>query len=83
MTLHLSYFVGHFREKDGKGLYWNLSSLTQQTNGTPQEFVFRALDLRQKVGFASQRDGSMLAIQPVTGLTSLCSSTLLGQGFEM
>ncbi|KAJ8030355.1 hypothetical protein HOLleu_26750 [Holothuria leucospilota] len=51
----------HFREKDTTKLYQELCNLTQQANETPQEFVFRALDLRQKVGFSSQEDGPMLA----------------------
>ncbi|KAJ8021937.1 hypothetical protein HOLleu_39281 [Holothuria leucospilota] len=50
----------NFREKDATELYQELCGLTQRANETPQEFVFRALDLRQKVGFASQETGSTL-----------------------
>ena len=45
-------------------MYQLLSSGAQEGGETPQEFLVRLLDLKQKVLFASQEDGSNLKYDP-------------------
>ena len=44
----------HYREKDATEVYQLLVTVCQQSNELPQQFLLRALDLRNKVNFASQ-----------------------------
>ena len=48
----------HFREKTAFELYQNLSIICQKPKESPQQFLSRALDLRNKVLFASQESDS-------------------------
>ena len=54
----------HFQEKEATELYKQLSQLTQEPKESPQAFLLRALDLRQKVIFASQEADSPLCYEP-------------------
>jgi hypothetical protein len=47
-----------FREKSATELYQELCPLTQTVKETPQEFLFRALELRQKIIFADNENVS-------------------------
>ena len=44
----------HYREKSASELYQHLATIFQQPKETAQQFLLRALDLRNKVGFASK-----------------------------
>ena len=44
----------HYREKSAPELYQNLATIFQEPKETPQQFLLRSLDLRNKVGFASK-----------------------------
>ena len=44
----------HYKEKSGTQLYQELVTIAQEQKETPEAFLLRALDLRQKVIFASQ-----------------------------
>ena len=45
----------HYREKTASEVYQQLATVCQQSSGeTPQQFLLRALDLRNKVNFASK-----------------------------
>ena len=44
----------HYREKAASEVYQQLATVFQQSNESPQQFLLRALDLRNKVNFASQ-----------------------------
>ena len=48
----------HFREKSAPEVYKELSEICQSPKESPQKFLFRALDLRNKVLFVSQEDDS-------------------------
>lgn len=50
----------HYQEKSATELYKQLSSEVQGIKETPQNFLIRALDLRQKILFASQESESGL-----------------------
>ena len=50
----------HYGVKDTTEMYQNLASLCQGPKETPQAFLIRALDLRQKILFASDEDTSVL-----------------------
>lgn len=54
----------HYQEKSATDLYKQLSSEVQSAKETPQNFVIRALDLRQKILFASQESESGLKYDP-------------------
>lgn len=55
----------HYQEKSATELYKRLSSEVQSIKETPQSFLIRALDLRQKILFASQESESGLRYDPV------------------
>lgn len=55
----------HYQEKSATELYKQLSSEVQSMKETPQSFLIRALDLRQKILFASQESESGLRYDPV------------------
>ena len=44
----------HYREKSASELYQQLATIFQHPKETAQQFLLRALDLRNKVGFASK-----------------------------
>ena len=47
----------HYKQKSGTELYQELTTMCQSPKETPQDFLIRALDLRQQVLFASQAEG--------------------------
>lgn len=50
----------HYKQKSGTELYQELTTMCQSPKETPQDFLIRALDLRQQVLFASQaEDGTV------------------------
>lgn len=66
----------HFQEKSATELFKQLASEAQNSKETPQCFLMRVLDLRQKVLFASQESESGLKYDP--GLVQrMCLHTLL------
>ena len=50
----------HFQEKSATELYQQLTTIVQSPEESPQSFLIRALDLRQKVLFASKEAGVMI-----------------------
>lgn len=54
----------HFQEKNATELYKQLTSESQGNKETPQNFLMRVLDLRQKILFASQETESGLKYDP-------------------
>lgn len=66
----------HFQERSATELFKQLASEAQNSKETPQCFLMRVLDLRQKVLFASQESESGLKYDP--GLVQrMCLHTLL------
>ena len=51
----------HYREKSATELYKSLSTLTQGPNEDAQSFVFRALELRQRVIFTRKEADSKIS----------------------
>lgn len=76
----------HYQEKGATELYKQLTSEAQSSKESPQNFVIRALDLRQKILFASQEAESALKYDPGlvqsmflhTVLTGLQSDSIRG-----
>lgn len=66
----------HFQEKSATELYKQLASEAQSSKETPQSFLMRVLDLRQKVLFASQESESGLKYDPAL-VQRMCLHTLL------
>lgn len=66
----------HFQERGATELYKQLSSEVQSSKETPQNFLLRAMDLRQKILFASQEDESGLKYDPAL-VQSLFMHTIL------
>lgn len=66
----------HFQEKSATELYKQLASEAQSSKETPQSFLMRVLDLRQKVLFASQESESGLQYDPAL-VQRMCLHTLL------
>ena len=54
----------HYQERGATEMYQLLSSAVQEAGETPQDFLVRLLDLKQKVLFASQEAGSDLKYDP-------------------
>lgn len=54
----------HFQERGATELYKQLTSEVQSHKETPQSFLVRCLDLRQKILFASQEADSSLKYDP-------------------
>ena len=54
----------HFQEKNASELYTSLTNLVQNTNEEPQNFLLRALNLREKVIFASKAGNSKVKYEP-------------------
>ena len=68
----------HYQEKSATELYKQLSSEVQGTRETPQNFLIRALDLRQKILFASQESESGLRYDPVLVQNMFLHSVMTG-----
>ncbi len=66
----------HFQEKSATELYKQLASEVQHSKETPQSFLMRVLDLRQKVLFASQESESGLQYDPAL-VQRMCLHTVL------
>lgn len=54
----------HFQERDATDLFKQLSQMAQESKESPQAFLLRAFDIRQKVLFASQEVDSKLCYEP-------------------
>ena len=55
---------GHFKQKSGTELYQELSNLRQETSETPQDFLVRAMSLRQQIIFVSSASDSPIKYEP-------------------
>lgn len=66
----------HYQERGATELYKQLTSEVQSSKETPQNFLIRAMDLRQKILFASQEDDSGLKYDPAL-VQSLFMHTVL------
>ena len=62
----------HYQEKNASELYASLANLAQSPTEEPQNFLLRALNLREKIIFASKQEGSKLRYD-----TSQCQSMFL------
>lgn len=68
----------HYQEKGATELYKQLTSEVQSSKETPQNFLIRALDLRQKILFASQEAESGLRYDPVLVQSMFLHTVLTG-----
>ncbi|XP_034096642.1 uncharacterized protein LOC117562844 isoform X1 [Gymnodraco acuticeps] len=68
----------HYQEKGATELYKQLTSEVQSNKETPQNFLIRALDLRQKILFASQEAESGLRYDPVLVQSMFFHTVLTG-----
>ncbi len=68
----------HYQEKNATELYKQLTTEAQRTRETPQSFLIRALDLRQKILFASQEDDSGLKYDPALVQNMFLHTVLTG-----
>lgn len=66
----------HYQERGATELYKQLTSEVQSSKETPQSFLIRAMDLRQKILFASQEVESSLKYDPAL-VQSLFMHTVL------
>ncbi|XP_039676826.1 uncharacterized protein LOC120571799 [Perca fluviatilis] len=66
----------HYQEKGATELYKQLTSEVQNGKETPQNFLIRTMDLRQKILFASQEADSSLKYDPAL-VQSLFMHTVL------
>ena len=66
----------HYQERSATELYKQLTSEVQSGKETPQNFLIRAMDLRQKILFASQEVESSLKYDPAL-VQSLFMHTVL------
>jgi hypothetical protein len=66
----------HYQEKGATELYKQLTSEVQNSKESPQNFLIRAMDLRQKILFASQEADSSLKYDPAL-VQSLFMHTVL------
>ena len=60
----------HFKEKSGTEMYQELTSLCQGPKESVQDFLIRAMNLRQQVIFASEADDSVVKYGKITGRVS-------------
>ena len=67
----------HYKEKDSTSLYQGLITMCQGPKESPLSFLFRALDMHQKILFASQEAGSGPSYNPdlVQGMFLQCLET--------
>lgn len=68
----------HYQEKGATELYKQLTAEVQNGKETPQNFLFRVLDLRQKIIFASQEAESGLRYDPILVQNMFLHSVLTG-----
>lgn len=68
----------HYQEKGATELYKQLTAEAQNGKETPQNFLFRVLDLRQKILFASQEAESGLRYDPILVQNMFLHSVLTG-----
>lgn len=68
----------HYQERGATELYKQLTSEVQSIKETPQTFLIRALDLRQKILFASQEAESGLRYDPVLVQSMFLHTVLTG-----
>ena len=68
----------HFQEKGATDLYHRLSRLSQDQKESAQSFLVRALDLRQKVVFASKEAGSGIKYDPTLVQSMLLHALMTG-----
>ena len=54
----------HYKQKSGTELFQELTTMYQLPRESPQDFLVRALDLRQQVLFASQAEGGVVKYEP-------------------
>ena len=54
----------HYKQKSGTELYQELTTMCQSPKETPQDFLIRALDIRQQVLFASQAGSGTVKYEP-------------------
>ncbi len=54
----------HYQEKSGTELYQELTTMVQGSTESPQDFLLRALSLRERVVFASKAEGAVMKYQP-------------------
>ena len=54
----------HFKQKSGTELYQELSNLRQEASETPQDFLVRAMILKQQVSFVSSANDSPIKYEP-------------------
>lgn len=66
----------HYQERSATELYKQLTAEAQSSKETPQNFLIRAMDLRQKILFASQEVESNLKYDPAL-VQSLFMHTVL------
>ena len=57
-------FQAHYKQKSGNEHYQELTTMCQSPKEMPQDFLIRALDLRQQVLFASQAEGGTVKYDP-------------------
>ena len=57
--------ISHYKEKSGTQLYQELATIFQRQKETPEAFLLRCLDLRQKILFASQEADAYLRYDPI------------------
>lgn len=68
----------HYQEKNATELYKQLTAESQRSKETPQSFLIRVLDLRQKILFASQEDESGLKYDPALVQNMFLHTVLTG-----
>ncbi len=68
----------HYQEKNATELYKQLTAETERAKETPQSFLIRVLDLRQKIIFASQEDESGLKYDPALVQNMFLHTVLTG-----
>ncbi len=66
LTKVRSFLKSHYQEQGASDLYHELSAAKQEKGETPQGFVMRALDLRQKIVLASKDTDTGISYDPVT-----------------
>jgi hypothetical protein len=71
-------FRSHYQEKGAAELYKQLTSEVQSVKETLQHYLIRALDLRQKILFASQEAESGLRYDPVLVQSMFLFTVLTG-----
>lgn len=54
----------HYQEKSGTELYQELTTMVQGPAENPQDFLLRALSLRERVIFASKTEGAVMKYEP-------------------